>query len=201
MNEGTDINPDMEVTRSMTTRKEDAASIIGEELAAEIDEEAKLVGKSEAMVIKTDEEIVEEAKTKEEKKPVEDEEEDDMEEKEGCGDKKKKKSDNNSEKAFQKKLEDDSLTLKWIDGKRVKQDYGNIVDVNSKELNGPGIASAEIDVSSYHGKRVIFTAAPNSAMKLQNPKAAPLYEGFTIIWTADAAKDPEAKARLAIEVR
>jgi hypothetical protein len=115
--------------------------------------------------------------------------------------KKKKKADNNSEKAFQKKLEDDSLTLKWIDGKRVKQDYGKIVDVNSKELNGPGIASAEIDVSSYHGKRVIFTAAPNSAMKLQNPKAAPLHEGFTIIWTADTAKDPQSKTRLAIEVR
>ncbi len=45
----------MEVERSMTTRKEDAASIIGEELADEIDEESKLIGKSEALVIKADE--------------------------------------------------------------------------------------------------------------------------------------------------
>lgn len=64
----------MEVDRSMTTRKEDAASIIGEDLADEIDEKATLVGKSEALVIKsddldepietTDQPIVEEAKMK-----------------------------------------------------------------------------------------------------------------------------------------
>ena len=54
----------MEVERSMTTRKEDAASIIGDELAEEIDGVAKLVGKSEALVIKAeDEPIVEEAET------------------------------------------------------------------------------------------------------------------------------------------
>lgn len=49
----------MEVERSeMTTRKEDAASIIGEELAEELDKKAKLVGKSEALIIKADEEDV-----------------------------------------------------------------------------------------------------------------------------------------------
>lgn len=106
-----------------------------------------------------------------------------------------------AEKAFQKKVRNDSLTVKWLDGKRVKQDYEKIVDVNSKELNGPGIASAEIDVGSYKGRRLLFTAAPNSAMKLQNSKAAPLHEGFTVIWAADMAKDPEAKARLAMEVK
>lgn len=48
----------MEVDRSMTTRKEDAASIIGEELADEIDETDKaLVGKSEALIIKAEDEI------------------------------------------------------------------------------------------------------------------------------------------------
>ena len=52
---------DMEVERAMTTRKEDAASIIGDELAEEIEDKAKLVGKSEALVIKADEteEVVE----------------------------------------------------------------------------------------------------------------------------------------------
>jgi hypothetical protein len=29
----------------------------------------------------------------------------------------------------------------------------------------------------------------------------PLHEGFMIVWMADTAKDPEGKARLAIEVR
>jgi len=52
---------DMEVERAMTTRKQDAASIIGDELAEELEDKAKLVGKSEALVIKADEveEVVE----------------------------------------------------------------------------------------------------------------------------------------------
>ena len=49
---------EMEVDRTMTTRKEDAESIIGEELAEDIDKEAKLVGKSEALVIKAEDEDV-----------------------------------------------------------------------------------------------------------------------------------------------
>lgn len=91
MNVDTDISPDTEVMRSMTTRKEDAASIIGEDLASELDEEAKLVGKSEALIIKAEDEpeLVEEAKTKkDEKEKPEDEE--DMEDDEEEKDKKKK---------------------------------------------------------------------------------------------------------------
>ena len=98
MNQDTTIDPDLEVTRSMTTRKEDAASIIGEELADDLDEKAKLVGKSEALIVKSEEEevIVEKAAgkcpdcgatMKDGKCPECD---DEMEE-EGCGDKKKKR--------------------------------------------------------------------------------------------------------------
>jgi uncharacterized protein (DUF2164 family) len=44
---------------AMTTKKEDAASIVGEELAEELDQKAKLVGKSEAYVERSDDEEVE----------------------------------------------------------------------------------------------------------------------------------------------
>jgi hypothetical protein len=67
----------MEVEKSMTTQKEDAASIIGEELANELEENAKsLIGKSEALVIKSEETapVVEESKT--EKAPAKEDEED-----------------------------------------------------------------------------------------------------------------------------
>lgn len=104
-------------------------------------------------------------------------------------------------KAFLKKIKGDSLAVKWTDGKRVKQDFEKTVDVMSKDFNGPGIASAEVEISSYQGKRVIFTAAPNSSMTLHNPQPEPLHKGFTILWQADTAKDTEGKARLAIEVR
>ena len=56
------VNPrtPVEVDRAMTTRKEDAASIVGEELAEELEEKQKLVGRSEALVVKSDTEKVEE---------------------------------------------------------------------------------------------------------------------------------------------
>jgi hypothetical protein len=91
--------------------------------------------------------------------------------------------------------------VKWTDGKRIKKDFEEVVDATSKDLNGPGISSAEVTASGYQGNRLIFTAAPNSAMSLQNAAPGPLHEGFLIFWTADTAKDPDGKARLAIEVK
>ena len=59
-NKRTDINPEMEVGKSMASQKEDAASIIGEELAEEIEEKNTKISKSEAdpmVVVKADEEV------------------------------------------------------------------------------------------------------------------------------------------------
>jgi len=91
----------MEVEKSMTTRKEDAKSIVGEELAEEFEKEAKLVGKSQALVIKSDdeteeveqEEVVEVepvAELVEEAKKMDKKDEDAEDEEEDCSDKKKK---------------------------------------------------------------------------------------------------------------
>jgi cation transport regulator ChaB len=81
----------MEVERSMTTRKEDAESII-DELAEELEEEANVIGKSEALVIKSDEEVVEEPLV-EEGKHGKDMKKDDEEEDEDDKKKKAKKED------------------------------------------------------------------------------------------------------------
>lgn len=109
--------------------------------------------------------------------------------------------DSKTDKAFLKKIKDDLLEVKWTDGKRAKQNFEKDVDASSKELNGPGITSAEITIGCYKGKRLTFTAAPNSSITLRNPQPRPLHEGFVISWVADTAKDPEGKARLAIEVK
>jgi hypothetical protein len=68
----------MEVERSMATQKEDAESIIGEELAEELEEakEEQVIGKSEALVVKSEEEpLVEKKKDKKDDEEEEDEEE------------------------------------------------------------------------------------------------------------------------------
>ncbi|MGB6679740.1 MAG: hypothetical protein WBF08_00270 [Candidatus Bathyarchaeia archaeon] len=69
MNEDTTIDPDMLEERSMTTRKKDAASIVGDELAEELEAKAKEVGKSEALVIKA-EDVKEKAEVEEVTKTV-----------------------------------------------------------------------------------------------------------------------------------
>lgn len=112
-----------------------------------------------------------------------------------------KLGDKRAEKAFEKKLRDDSLELKWTDGKRVKHTLGQAVVADSKEVNGPGIGAVEFDASAYRGKKLVFTASPNSSMTLWNSREQPLHQGFSINWKADAARDPEGKARLAIEVK
>lgn len=87
VNERTDITG-VEVSKSMgkiRTREDDAASIVGEELASELEKESRLVGKSETVddmvVVKSDEpevapvaEVVEDSKKKKDEKPVDPEE-------------------------------------------------------------------------------------------------------------------------------
>lgn len=55
VNERTSLEVDKAMAEKMT-RKDDAASIVGEELADELDEKSKMVGKSAALVTKSDEE-------------------------------------------------------------------------------------------------------------------------------------------------
>lgn len=99
------------------------------------------------------------------------------------------------------KLKNDGVDLKWSDGNRQKLTFEKVLDAGSKEINGPGIAAAEIKIAAYGKRKFFFTAAPNSAMKLSNAKPASLSEGFSLQWSPDPTKDQDGKARLAIEVK
>ncbi len=103
--------------------------------------------------------------------------------------------------ALEKRIRKDRMLLKWTDGKKVKLAVEDPVDVGSKEINGPGIASLQVELSPYAEKCLEFTASQNSAITLSNSRVAPVHEGFSITWTADPAKDPEGRARLNLEVR
>lgn len=113
-----------------------------------------------------------------------------------------KVADKQHDKTFLKKIEDDRLELKWTDGKRVKQGFDQMVEAASKELNGPGISAAQVEVAAYKERRLLLMASTGSSIGLWNAKTAPLHEGFTLSWLPpDAAKDPKGEARLSIEVR
>lgn len=109
--------------------------------------------------------------------------------------------DKKEQKAFEEKVKSDRVQLAWTDGKRVKQDADKPVDANSKDLSGPGITAAQIALSPYDEKKLEFTASANSAMTLAGEQAAPLHDGFSLIWMADTAKDPEGKARLTFDAK
>lgn len=113
----------------------------------------------------------------------------------------KEAGDKKEEKELKKKLKNDRLQLSWTDGTRVRQPTDKAVDAGSKEINGPGIAAMQVEFSSYDEKKFEFTASPSSTMTLAGGPAAPLHQGFTLTWLADAAKDPEGKARLSFEVK
>jgi hypothetical protein len=104
-------------------------------------------------------------------------------------------------KAFEKKISRDGMRLKWTDGKSKKQALDRPVDAKTVEINGPGIAAAELDVSVFGDRKFKFEATPNSSMALGNAQKAPLYEGFLIRWSADAAKDTTNKARLSFSLK
>ncbi len=110
-------------------------------------------------------------------------------------------TDKKEAKAFEKKIKSDRIDLKWSDQKRVKLGFEDPIDAKSAEYNGPGIASAEIDISSYKGHKFIIAASEHSTMTLANEKKEPLYKGFSLSWSPDPAKDPEMKTRLSIQVK
>jgi hypothetical protein len=115
------------------------------------------------------------------------------------GKKDDKKGD--ADAAALKKIEEDRIDMKWTDGTRKKLSLIDEVDATSKEINGPGIAGAEIEVSAYQGRKLLLIASTNSSMTLANEKTGPLFQGFSLNWLPDAAKDKEGKARLTIEAK
>lgn len=112
-----------------------------------------------------------------------------------------KDGDRKKVKAFHEKVKDDRVLLTWSDGKRVRQAADEPVDAGGKELAKPGITLAEVEFSSFDGKKIQLQATEGSAMSLEAPPAHPLYDGFTLRWAEEETKDPAGKGRLKIDVK
>lgn len=104
-------------------------------------------------------------------------------------------------KELEDKMKDDKVQLVWTDGKKGKITGDKAVEGSSKEVTGSGITTASVEFGTYKERKILVTAAPNSSIRLVNPSARPLPEGFSLFWSADPAKDPQNKARVVIEVR
>lgn len=104
-------------------------------------------------------------------------------------------------KELEDKIKGDKLQLIWTDGKKARIPSNKALEGASKDVSGPGITAAAIEFSAFKDRKIQLTASPNSSMMVSNASNQPLSEGFSLDWTADTAKDPEGKARLAIEIR
>ena len=101
---------------------------------------------------------------------------------------------------FQEQLEKDRLQLRWSDGSRKKFNFSESVDAKSKDVNGPGITEAMVEVNAYNNHKFRITAGANAQMLMRNAATGPLRDGFELRWfVPDAAKDPKHQATLTIE--
>ncbi len=113
----------------------------------------------------------------------------------------KLQADQKKQKAFEKKIANDSVRLIWTDGMKTKLAMEESLDAKSKEVNGPGISAAEIEFSPYREKKFLVTASEGASLMMANEKPGPLSRGFTLTLASDPAKDPDGKARLRFEVK
>lgn len=105
-------------------------------------------------------------------------------------------------RAYERKTRSDYLRLLRIDYSKLKLDNDDVKAVDGPALTGSGIEEIETRLSYYEGRRFFFMADRKSGMAIsQGRSAGPWFEGFTVHWFADAAKDPEGEARLNLSIR
>lgn len=113
-----------------------------------------------------------------------------------------KKGDTADDKAYEKKVAEDKLEVKLLDGKKQKVEGLETADLASAEFAGTGLSQVEFFIDSIGGREFSFLASPNSKLTAVNKGGgAPFWEGLVLTWEADTAKDPQGKARLAIGVK
>lgn len=104
-------------------------------------------------------------------------------------------------KELEKRIGKDSVTLKHLDGKTVKLACVAKPELKPNEINATGSSLVEVDIAAYQERKFEFLAAPNSSLTLGYTAPLPLHNGFYLQWSADPAKDPAGKAKLAIRIK
>ncbi|MGL4399415.1 MAG: hypothetical protein ACRCXD_06080 [Luteolibacter sp.] len=106
------------------------------------------------------------------------------------------------DKTLEKKVEGETLNLKLLDGKMVKQPILEPADLASAAISGVGISEIGMELQLYQGRELVLTASPNSAFALSLEKGSKIFKrGFSIFWRPDPEKDAGGAARMAISSR
>ena len=103
------------------------------------------------------------------------------------------------EKAFKKRIEDDFLEVKLLDGKKAKVEADEEFDIKSPEFAGTGLSQVELKVDEFGAREFTFIASPGSKIIASNKTGRPFYDTFGIEWQVDPTADA-SRARLAIDI-
>ncbi|MGL4398256.1 MAG: hypothetical protein ACRCXD_00175 [Luteolibacter sp.] len=114
---------------------------------------------------------------------------------------KKNVDEKKAAKEEKERIKSDKVQLVWTDGKRARITGDQEVEGSSKEVTGPGITTASVEFAIFEDRKITVTASPNSSIQLSNKAKQSLTQGFTLSWAADPAKDPQGKARVALEIK
>jgi hypothetical protein len=105
------------------------------------------------------------------------------------------------QKEFNKKTRNDSISLRLAGGKRLKYKMQEPIEALNEQIKGAAIEQVELEYAAYPDHKFLFAAAPNSQITLEAGKGVPLHTALTIHWKSNPEKDPEGKARLALQVK
>lgn len=100
------------------------------------------------------------------------------------------------------RIRNETMSLRKLDGQRVRQLVLEPVSMTGTDFNGPGFSEIDIEFNWLQGRRITFTAGSGSLMWLSNRDNQAIYKnGFNIKWMSDPDKDPKGEARLTIATR
>lgn len=95
----------------------------------------------------------------------------------------------------------DRIDFLRVDGKKLRIDVLEEIDVSADETGGPGVSKARVDLAGYKGTRFELSAPDGSRFGLSNAGPEALVRGFTMDWRADEGKDPDGELRFSMLVR
>ncbi len=111
------------------------------------------------------------------------------------------KKEGRDAKAFEKQLKSDRYQFVRTDGSKGRLDGMEKLTPEMEKHNGPRLSEFTLSAADYRGRIIEAKASPNSAMFLHPKKEQLPYQGLTLLWFPDPAKDPETEARITIRVR
>jgi hypothetical protein len=92
----------------------------------------------------------------------------------------------------------ESLLLRKLDGKSIKQPLLDSVDLSSPDFNGDGFNEVEADFEWLKDRKIRITATEGSRMMLSGKKRPIFKHHFYITWMQDSAAKSPGKSRMVI---